>query len=149
MKDISMHLCKAASVCVAFAALVFSATAQESVDGEYDWICRNPTLEISCPQRECEVAEAHTSLSVTASAEDLEVCAYTDCWSGVPAASLRSGPFQTYTGVRLLYLLDTDDGAHASLTIDTRSGVGTLLITGYYAQPMICEQRDTVENKID
>ncbi len=143
MNEMSKHLCRAASVCGPIAVLVFSASAQEPVFGEYDWICRNPTLEISCPQRECEVAEAHTSMSVTASSEDLEVCAYTGCWSGAPAATVRSGPFQTYSGVRLLYLMDTDDGAYASLTIDTRSGVGTLLVTGYYAQPMICEQRDT------
>lgn len=134
---------KAVSACVPVIGLVFYASAQEPLSEEYDWMCRNPTLEISCPQRECEVADAHTPLSVTASAEGLEVCAYTDCWSGVPAATVLSGRFQTYTDVRLLYLLDTDDGAHASLTIDTKSGVGTLLITSYYAQPMICEQRDT------
>lgn len=141
-----MNLSKAAIVCIAFAALVSPVSAQGPVFEEYDWLCRNPLLEISCPRGECEVAESHTSMSVTASAEDLEVCAYSGCWSGPPAATLRSGPFQTYTGVRLLYLLDKDDGAYASLSIDTESGVGTLLVTGYYAQPMICEQRDKAEN---
>jgi len=106
-----------APIFLALVALGLPANAQETAFDDYEWVCRNPALEISCPQRECEVAEAHTTMSVTASADDFEVCAYSGCWSGTPAASIRSGRFQTYTGVRLLYLLDTDDGAHASLTI--------------------------------
>lgn len=127
------------SACAAFAlfAVPHDVAAKDNASG---WHCRNPDLEISCPEGKCEVADAHTSMSVTANASELGVCAYSGCWYGVPAASIQTGQFHIFTGVRLLYMLDTDDGAHASLTIDTQSGIGTMLISGMYAQPMICKK---------
>ena len=126
------------ALCPAIAVvMVFSAPAQAVADG---WRCSNPDLEISCPAGKCEVADAHTSMRVTASASELSVCAYSGCWEGAPGAFIQSGRFQIYTGVRLPYMLDTDDGAHASLTVDRVAGVGTILISGMYAQPMICEE---------
>lgn len=142
MKTAPMNILRAAIASTPFAAMGLPASAGGPPPVEIEWNCTNPDLEISCPQGKCEVAEEHTSLSVTARADILEVCAYSGCWSGKPAASLQSGRFQTYTGVRLLYMLDTDDGAHASLTIDTHTGTGTLLVTSYYAQPMVCKLKD-------
>lgn len=138
MNILSLIFSRAVVAVISISALGFPAFADQTKHSEEVWNCRNNDLEISCPQGECSVADSHTPMSVTASSGELEVCAYSGCWSGVPSASLTSGRFQTFSGVRLLYLADTDDGAHASLTIDTKSGIGTLLVTDYYAQPVTC-----------
>ncbi|MEM7376589.1 MAG: hypothetical protein AAF460_03680 [Pseudomonadota bacterium] len=77
-------------------------------------------------------------MSVSASANELEVCAYSGCWRGVPTATVFSEHAFVFAGTELTGLEGSASLGHASLTVDPESGVATLLMTDGYAQPMLC-----------
>lgn len=115
--------------------LAMPVMAEEASDG---WTCRNVAVEIACTAEECSVSDGHTPMSVTISPSEISACAYSGCWEGVPSASMQSGRFQVVTGSALPFSTDPDYLADISVTVDTNTGIATILISGQYAHPARC-----------
>lgn len=103
-----------------------------------NWTCRNADIEVVCADDSCRVTDAHTPMEVTVSGSEVSVCAYSGCWEGAAATTVRSGSFLTVTGTGLPFSSDPDDRADISVTIETASRVGTILVAGRYATPATC-----------
>jgi len=105
------------------------------------WICQNTAAEISCGDGACEVStDAFTPMSITVATDaSVSFCAYTGCWEGRAETMTTTGTRQNWTGTDLRWSQTPDaPGVTGSLTIDTKTKVGTVLIGGF-AQPVLCE----------
>ncbi len=122
---------------ILIAATAIAVPALALADGA-SWNCRNVDLEIGCGGGKCTVAEAHTPMDVHLGVGGISVCAYTGCWEGAPAAVVRSGGFVTFIGAALPFSTNPDSVADIAVTVDTASGVATILVAGLYATPAIC-----------
>ena len=106
-----------------------------------EWTCRNTDFEIACDVGGCSASETHTPMEASVGLTAISVCAYSGCWEGTAVSMHRSGTFLTVTGTALPFSSAPDDRADISVTIETGSRVGTLLVAGRYATPAICQQR--------
>ena len=75
------------------------------------------------------------------SALEMSICAYSGCWEGTPAATLTSGSFLTFTGVALPFSTNPDSFANVSVTINSKSEVGMILVEGMFASPALCTKK--------
>ncbi len=115
-----------------------SALAGGASVGANNWTCRNVDVEIACDADGCEAASAHTPMAVSVSPSTLSVCAYSGCWEGRTSGWLKSGRFQTFSASDLPFSTDHGDPADVSVTVDTATGIGTILVSGRYAHPARC-----------
>ena len=121
-------------------ALAVCATAPAMAD---DWSCRNESAEITCDAEKCTIAPPgeFTPAELTVGHQGaLSYCAYSGCWSGSAASTLRSGRFLTVTGFQLEWSGTSGSPVDLAATIDTKLGRASVL-TGDYAQPMTCSYR--------
>lgn len=109
------------------------------------WACSNQDVEITCDGTGCQASDAFTPMSVSLSREDISVCAYSGCWQGAPISVHWAGTrFQTFTAESLPFSTapdsDADTGADIAITIDTQTGIATLLVSELFAHPMRCQK---------
>lgn len=109
------------------------------------WACSNQDVEITCDGRGCQASYAFTPMSVSLSREDISVCAYSGCWQGVPISADWAGKrFQIFTAESLPFSTApntvADTGADIAITIDTQTGIATLLVSELFAHPMRCQK---------
>jgi len=105
------------------------------------WTCSNLDLEITCDGMGCQASETFTPMSVSLSAEDISVCAYSGCWQGAPSSvQWASKRFQTFTAESVPFSTAPNSMADIAITIDRQSGVATLLVSDAFAHPMRCQK---------
>lgn len=117
------------------ATLVLAASAQAE-----EWSCRNNNAEISCNGTACEVTlpDGFTPMELTmGSGGTVSLCAYSGCWSGQAAGTLRVGSYLTLVGLQLGWSGVSGSPGDVVATIDTRANVATVLANGF-AHPMTC-----------
>lgn len=122
-------------------SLCSSALADETPAIAVDWSCRNVAVEIACNEDGCEASDDHTPMDVSVSRAAISVCAYSGCWEGRPSAWMQAGQFQIVTASALPFSTNPASVADVSVTVDTGSGVGTILISGVFAHPARCIAR--------
>lgn len=97
-----------------------------------DFTCRNASAQISCTASACEVETASfTPMSVSRSGANLEVCAYSGCWSG-PLDLIRVRGDHT-----ILHAVLARGQGGVTLVHDRRIKIATML-WGNFAQPLNC-----------
>lgn len=105
------------------------------------WACSNLDVEITCDAVGCQAADSFTPMSVSLSTEEISVCAYSGCWQGAPISAHWAGKrFQSFTAESLPFSTAPDTGADIAITIDTQTGVATLLVAEIFAHPMRCQK---------
>lgn len=103
------------------------------------WTCQNNEFEISCSDAGCVESEGFTPMSVSVRPDEISLCAYTGCWSGAPAAVLRSGGLETFIGDGLVWSHDPDSTAQVVVAIDPEASAATILVAGLFATPATCQ----------
>ena len=97
-----------------------------------DFTCRNASAQISCTAGACEVETASfTPMSVSRSGAQLEVCAFSGCWSG-PLDLIRVRGDQT-----ILHAVLARGQGRVTLAHNRRTQIATML-WGNFAQPLNC-----------
>lgn len=97
-----------------------------------DFTCRNRNAQISCDSVRCEInTDSFTPMSVSRSANRLEICAYSGCRSG--ALDL----IRTRGELTILHASLSEDGGSLAVTFDSKLKIATVL-WGEFAQAMSC-----------
>ena len=105
------------------------------------WNCKNADLEVSCNDEKCKVSDDHTPMDVHVSQSEMSICAYTGCWTGTPSAVVRSGGFETFTGLSLPFSTNPDSPANISVTVNRTTRVAMVLVEGVFANPALCTSK--------
>lgn len=118
------------------AYIIFAPTHSSA---EVAWNCHNADVEISCVEDSCDLSTSHTPMSVRVSvAGQMEICAYTVCWSGTAESILVSGNFMTLTASDLKATSTSkSESVEGTVTLNTSRGHATIMIENF-AHPMSC-----------
>jgi hypothetical protein len=117
-----------------------TANAADTAD-TLSWNCKNGDYEISCSDGKCESSDAHTPMDIHVAPDEISICAYTACWTGAPSVTQLSKGFLTVVGQALVAQGDPENLLNASITIEVKSKVATVLVAGLFATPATCEPR--------
>lgn len=105
------------------------------------WNCTNADFEISCGDGKCTLAEAHTPMNIDVSSDEISWCAYSGCWTGPTGAKVTSGPFTSFHGLALENSTDSSYIVDVAVIIDTRLNSATVMASGLFTTPAICEPK--------
>jgi hypothetical protein len=105
-----------------------------------EWSCQNADFEISCSDNTCIQSDGFTPMSITLSAGNMNICAYSGCWDGPPTRVDTTGRFVSFVANDLPWTQPTGEAGAASISIDIETGAATVLIADTFATPAICER---------
>ncbi|MDM1754055.1 hypothetical protein HX122_03435 [Acinetobacter towneri] len=103
------------------------------------WSCLNPWVEISCHAEHCQFeTEYFTPFRINIkNQKDINICAYSGCWSGQVSHQQHS-TLSSYTTQQLQWNYNQQTSEKFIVNIDTENKIGVLL--GYsYALPLQCQ----------
>lgn len=97
-----------------------------------DFACTNRSAEISCSAGSCEVAtDGFTPMSVSRAGKNVQICAYSGCWSG------RLDLIRTRGNLTILHARLEDGQGQLTVSFDRSAKIATML-WGNFAQALNC-----------
>lgn len=118
------------NACTALLLAALPASAAQAAGP--DFACRNDKAEVTCTAAGCDVnADGFTSMAVSLSGSELQVCAYSGCQSG--PVDLR----RTRGDLLIVHAKVGGTVGPAVVAYDRKQRIATLL-WGSYALPMSC-----------